>query len=600
MWMERFGIECEDFEASVDFQVFDKTDGDGDDVLIGTLRVDAKTLATRKPMRRWFKLEAPEKKNENDDDPLTGAEKKKEDRKAARKKKREGESKKKSGELDLCLHWRHSPEVKIPPLALEMDPPAPPDRQLNCIRVQVMRCRGLKPVKSRSDAAPFTASPRVRVQVGNLPQMVTETRKNTLNPDYRADYVFDDVYDPSLIVEITVEHTDDEKGSKKERLGGVRIPLRALAHRRAFRRWLPLEDKKGRVDAKLGRIELCCRWTHNYDLEVELEEEGRKDVHVSKEPNELFCCLIRARNLALQDRKKKQQSGQSDPFAILTCAGRAQKSSVKKATLNPRWVERLAWDADDVSDVLDVSIKDACHMSGHAFLGKCIVPMEDLRRRVAARRWFPLKDEENYRDRDRGEVELLLHWHHNPDVKPRRFLEENDDFDPFPERKPNCLVVVLVRAKKLRNLEKYVFNPGSGHVDPVCRIVFDGCVKTSSTRTNEKNPHWNESFRFPDVEDLKRDRDREHHVDIVIEDVDRDGEKELVGSCRVPAAPFADRRPHRAWHWLDGPDDPAPRPRRPSPKVSFRRPLGSRDRTTQVCRAKSSWSAGGSTTPSSF
>ena len=104
MWMERFGIECEDFEASVDFQVFDKTDGDGDDVLIGTLRVDAKTLATRKPMRRWFKLEAPEKKNENDDDPLTGAEKKKEDRKAARKKKREGESKKKSGELDLCLH----------------------------------------------------------------------------------------------------------------------------------------------------------------------------------------------------------------------------------------------------------------------------------------------------------------------------------------------------------------------------------------------------------------------------------------------------------------------------------------------------------------
>ena len=98
-------------------------------------------------------------------------------------------------------------------------------------------------------------------------------------------------------------------------------------------------------------------------------------------------------------------------------------------------------------------------MSGHAFLGKCIVPMEDLRRRVAARRWFPLKDEENYRDRDRGEVELLLHWHHNPDVKPRRFLEENDDFDPFPERKPNCLVVVLGSPIPIAPLPKLKLYP---------------------------------------------------------------------------------------------------------------------------------------------
>jgi len=186
----------------------------------------------------------------------------------------------------------------------------------------------------------------------------------------------------------------------------------------------------------------------------------------SKEPNELFCCLIRARHLALQDRQKTRQAGQSDPFAVLTCAGRAQKSSVKKSTLNPRWVERLAWDADDLSDVLDVTISDACVMSGHAFLGRATISMEDLRRRVAMRRWFPLKDEDDYRDRDRGEVELLLHWHHNPLSKPRKFIEEGDDFDPHQEAKPNCLVVV----------------PWTGWESPLCLDRIDVAATTWMVR----------------------------------------------------------------------------------------------------------------------
>ena len=79
LWLETFRIECEDFEEVLRFEVLE-----GHDVL-GSTTLEVKTLAGRKPIRRWFKLEG-------------------------------------LGDLDLCLHWHHSTAVKIPPLALETQP----------------------------------------------------------------------------------------------------------------------------------------------------------------------------------------------------------------------------------------------------------------------------------------------------------------------------------------------------------------------------------------------------------------------------------------------------------------------------------------------
>ena len=53
--------------------------------------------------------------------------------------------------------------------------------------------------------------------------------------------------------------------------------------------------------------------------------------------------------------------------------------------------------------------------------------------------------------------------------------------------KPNCLVVVLVRAKKLKRLEKYAETPGT--TDPTCLLTLDGEKKRSRTVENQLNPH---------------------------------------------------------------------------------------------------------------
>jgi hypothetical protein len=307
------------------------------------------------------------------------------------------------------------------------------------------------------------ANPRVRMEIGNLPHLSTDKYtegperqvSTTFNPNYMETFRFDDVYDGGLIARIYVEHTGQRK---PEMMGKCAVPVKALSHRRALRRWLTLEDKKGRADPTLGRIEVCLRWCHNPELEVELAEEGARDPHMSKQPNELFVVLIRARNLKPQSRKH-DQSKQADPFVILSCAGKETRSTTRKKTLNPRWVERYTWDADDATDVLDIEIRDACAYTGHDFLGRVGVEMEQLRKRQALRKFLTLKNEEDYRDDERGEIELLLHWRHNPHFTPKRFPEERDSYDK--PGKPNCLVVVLVRAKKLKRLEKYLETPGT-------------------------------------------------------------------------------------------------------------------------------------------
>ena len=112
---------------------------------------------------------------------------------------------------------------------------------------------------------------------------------------------------------------------------------------------------------------------------------------------------------------------------------------------------------------------------------------------------------------------------------------------------PNCLVV-LVRAKKLKRLEKYAETPGT--TDPTCMSRWTA-RKRSRTVENQLNLHWNQSFKFNDIEDLKLDRDTQHCLHVDIFDTDADGETTSIASCKVPCFKFRDRKPHRAWHWLN-------------------------------------------------
>ena len=70
-------------------------------------------------------------------------------------------------------------------------------------------------------------------------------------------------------------------------------------------------------------------------------------------------------------------------------------------------------------------------------------------------------------------------------IKCSRPYRAGDSYDK--PGKPNCLVVVLVRAKKLKRLEKYAETPGT--TDPTCLLTLDGEKKRSRTVENQLNPH---------------------------------------------------------------------------------------------------------------
>ena len=191
----------EDFEGVIKFEVLENNE------VLGHTTLEVKTLAGRKPIRKWFKLDG-------------------------------------LGDLDLCLHWHHSPEVKIPPLSLETQASADRRLPLNSLVITVLRCRGLRrqdlekrgPIgrgrvrKSRmNEDDPVEevrpANPRVRMEVGNLPHQSTakytegasRVVTTTFNPNYMATFRFDDVYDGGLVARIYVEHT---AGSKKPEMMG--------------------------------------------------------------------------------------------------------------------------------------------------------------------------------------------------------------------------------------------------------------------------------------------------------------------------------------------------------------------------------------------
>ena len=191
----------EDFEGVIKFEVLENNE------VLGHTALEVKTLAGRKPIRKWFKLDG-------------------------------------LGDLDLCLHWHHSPEVKIPPLSLETQASADRRLPLNSLVITVLRCRGLRrqdlekrgPIgrgrvrKSRmNEDDPVEevrpANPRVRMEVGNLPHQSTakytegasRVVTTTFNPNYMATFRFDDVYDGGLVARIYVEHT---AGSKKPEMMG--------------------------------------------------------------------------------------------------------------------------------------------------------------------------------------------------------------------------------------------------------------------------------------------------------------------------------------------------------------------------------------------
>jgi hypothetical protein len=224
--------------------------------------------------------------------------------------------------------------------------------------------------------------------------------------------------------------------SSDQPLGIVEIPLDTIdPSGNPQHGWYSLQ-MSGRMQHVSGELHLMTKYSGHAttppvvkasmsfgleDVIVDMPDDAEDPDYVNEPPNELKVTVIRGRNLIIMDPNLIGRGGTSDPMVKLRVDGfKTQKSNVIKKNLNPVWNETLTFEyLEDPSLSLEVDVEDE-DLVKNDFMGKVVIPLRSFENKKAVRKWYKLKDDNNNIDSlERGEVELIVWWHFNVDLKLR-------------------------------------------------------------------------------------------------------------------------------------------------------------------------------------
>lgn len=264
----------------------------------------------------------------------------------------------------------------------------------------------------------------------------TEYKSRTLNPKWDHRMTFGSSYDlnnvdvlPTLCLKVF------HKGSTfsaDQPMGIVEIPLDTINPTGApIKQSYPLQ-KTGRMKDVAGELSLTIKFSGPptdgsagdaeagmEDLGVEMPNEEEDPEHVDQPPNEVCVTLIRGRNLIIMDPNLIGSGGSSDPLVKVRLQGvKSQRTKTIKKNLNPVWNETMKFEyVEDESLSLEFIVEDE-DLVKNDFMGKVIVPLGPFQNKKAVRKWYKLKDENGNTDsKPRGEIELVIWWHFNLELK---------------------------------------------------------------------------------------------------------------------------------------------------------------------------------------
>ena len=264
----------------------------------------------------------------------------------------------------------------------------------------------------------------------------TEYKSRTLNPKWDHRMTFGGSYDlnnvdvlPTLCLKVF------HKGSTfsaDQPMGIVEIPLDTINPTGSpMKQFYPLQ-KTGRMKDVAGELLLTIKFSGppndgtageleagGEDIGVDMPNEEEDPDHVDEPPNEVIVTVIRGRNLIIMDPNLIGSGGSSDPLVKIKIDGhKSQRTKTIKKNLNPVWNETLKFEyVDDESLSLDIVVEDE-DLVKNDFMGKVIVPLGSFENKKAVRKWYKLKDANGNADtKPRGEIELVIWWHFNIELK---------------------------------------------------------------------------------------------------------------------------------------------------------------------------------------
>ena len=423
VWLDARQMPVEVLDDDLHVECFDHDETSGPD-FVGACVISIRELADRKVHRGWFQLRG--RKAGGGLLPAT--------------------TRSHLGRVEVAMRWVHNPKLVVP-LPTDLTRDNFTNLEANELRVCVIRCRNLK-VLERKILGKKVVDPYVEiVLVGTTYK--TSVKKRDVNPLFMETRVYDvnavEVCDAPL--QITV-WDDDELRSEREAAGdddsrasersAARAPapageerprrdlvgdadavLEPLLNRELHRAWYPLVDETG---ASSGKIEVAMRWVHNPKKTLTIPEaftQTNRPLDPTKEPNELFVLVMRGSRLPAMDAPEGGEAkGSSDPYVTLKLGSLSLRTSVKKAEVNPLWLEPFATRLkpaalDDEPDLtLEVVVADYDDDLSSELMGRCVVPLRSLLDQPKQKRtWFKLRN--GPPNLPGGSLELLVHWAHN-------------------------------------------------------------------------------------------------------------------------------------------------------------------------------------------
>ncbi|KAH8045413.1 C2 domain-containing protein [Aureococcus anophagefferens] len=181
-----------------------------------------------------------------------------------------------------------------------------------------------------------------------------------------------------------------------------------------------------------------------------------------------------------------------------------------------------------------------------AHLKRRLEPMRDKKRHRA---WYALTNKSGAKDKDRGEVEVVLRWAFEEALE--RFVEEG--FDEHGDEclaEPNELCVGLVQGRDLLPMDSTLLGKATT-ADPFVKVRLAGTAdRFQVCRHVPKTlrPWWNAEFRVPLP--LAAAMADGASLELVVEDYDMLSKNDFMGKALIPLAGLEDKKTRRAWYAL--------------------------------------------------
>ena len=113
----------------------------------------------------------------------------------------------------------------------------------------------------------------------------------------------------------------------------------------------------------------------------------------------LEVCVYEAHNLT-----DKESVGKSDPYVIVKCEGKKEKTKHIKNELNPHWDETFRFEVKDLAGEVELELWDH-NLLKDDDMGHCRVPLGGLRRGVPSEQWYAMSSDKG---KGRGEIRVRL------------------------------------------------------------------------------------------------------------------------------------------------------------------------------------------------